>query len=78
MPPPLCARAQAILNATDPGTHDFYGRSVALSGGTSIVGAFRDDDAGTSSGSAYVYECPADDAAADAAAAAARRRARVA
>jgi hypothetical protein len=34
---------------------DNFGLSVSVSGDTAIVGAFLDDDAGTASGSAYVF-----------------------
>eukprot|EP00968_Pinguiococcus_pyrenoidosus_P015718 scaffold1465_cov148-Pinguiococcus_pyrenoidosus.AAC.2 len=43
------------LTAPDGGSYDYFGRSVAISGSTAIVGAYRDDDKGTSSGSAYIY-----------------------
>jgi len=43
------------LTARDAAANDQFGFSVAVSGGTTVVGAFRDDDAGTSSGSAYVF-----------------------
>jgi hypothetical protein len=51
-------REQAKLTATDAAEGDEFGRSVALSGDTAVLGAWRDDDAGDSSGSAYVYELP--------------------
>lgn len=35
---------------------DLFGRSVAISGTTAIVGAFQDDDDGTDSGSAYLFD----------------------
>lgn len=48
------------LNASDA-AEDNFGRSVAISGDTAIVGAFRDDDAcpgdnGCDSGSAYLFD----------------------
>ena len=46
------AAAPVKLTASDAATSDQFGDSVALSGDTAIVGAFRDDDAGTDSGSA--------------------------
>ncbi|MCA9249557.1 MAG: FG-GAP repeat protein, partial [Phycisphaerales bacterium] len=46
----------ANLTATDAGTNDSFGRSVALSGDTAVIGADRDDDGGTDSGSAYVFD----------------------
>ena len=33
---------------------DEFGRSVSISGDTALVGAHRDDDTGSSSGSAYI------------------------
>lgn len=44
------------LNASDPFANDFFGYSVALSGDTAIVGAYRDDDNGHNSGSAYLFD----------------------
>jgi len=44
------------LTATDAATGDGYGVSVAVAGDRIVVGASADDDNGTSSGSAYVYE----------------------
>jgi uncharacterized repeat protein (TIGR01451 family) len=46
---------QTKLTASDAAPFDVFGRSVAISDGTVVVGAIRDDDAGTDSGSAYVY-----------------------
>ncbi len=46
---------QAKLTASDAAADDRFGTSVALSGDTALVGAYLDDDAGSSSGSAYVY-----------------------
>ena len=44
------------LVASDPSADDYFGVSVAISGDTAIVGAFWDDDAGSMSGSAYLFE----------------------
>ncbi|MHC4695198.1 MAG: FG-GAP repeat protein [Planctomycetota bacterium] len=41
--------------ASDADAFDRFGRSVSISGDRAIVGASRDDDAGESSGSAYVF-----------------------
>ena len=49
---------QAKLTASDAASGDRFGRSVSLSGGTAIVGAWLDDDNGSGSGSAYVFEKP--------------------
>ena len=46
---------QAKLLASDGAAGDEFGFSVAVSGDTAVVGAFRDDDKGTESGSAYVF-----------------------
>ena len=44
------------LTASDAAAGDYFGHSVAVSGNTAIVGANRDDDAGTSSGSAHLFD----------------------
>eukprot|EP00607_Mallomonas_marina_P004657 CAMPEP_0182428488 /NCGR_PEP_ID=MMETSP1167-20130531/23057_1 /TAXON_ID=2988 /ORGANISM="Mallomonas Sp, Strain CCMP3275" /LENGTH=496 /DNA_ID=CAMNT_0024611423 /DNA_START=326 /DNA_END=1816 /DNA_ORIENTATION=+ len=44
------------LTASDAAANDFFGRSVAIFGSTIVVGADGNDDAGSSSGSAYVFE----------------------
>ena len=46
---------QAKLTASDAAAGDEFGYSVAISGDTALVGAYRDDDAGNSSGSAYIF-----------------------
>jgi len=46
----------AKLTATDAAAGDFFGRSVSISGDTAIVGSIHDDDAGSASGSAYVFD----------------------
>ncbi len=52
----------AKLTASDAAFQDGFGISVSLSGDTALVGALADDDAGTDSGSAYVFSvsgpCP--------------------
>jgi len=48
----------AKLTASDAVTADFFGFSVSISGDTAIVGASGDDDAGESSGSAYIFVKP--------------------
>jgi len=40
----------------DGATNDEFGISVSLFGNTALIGADRDDDTGSSSGSAYIYE----------------------
>ena len=49
-------RESARLTASDPGTQDDFGGAVALEGDLAVVGARLDDDAGRSSGAAYVFE----------------------
>ena len=47
-------REQKLL--ADDGAHDdMFGRSVSLSGDVAVIGAYRDDDNGSDSGSAYVF-----------------------
>jgi sarcosine oxidase delta subunit len=54
-PAPLSCLEEGKLNSLDPADGDRFGYAVAVSGDTAIVGAYRDDDAGTSSGSAYIF-----------------------
>ena len=46
---------RAKLLASDGAARDNFGWSVAISGDTVAVGAYGDDDKGSSSGSAYIY-----------------------
>jgi len=46
----------AQLTASDRAAEDSFGRSVSISDDTIIVGVSNDDDGGTDSGSAYVFE----------------------
>ena len=46
----------AILLANDGAAGDNFGYSVAISGDTAIVGAWGDDDNGSKSGSAYLFD----------------------
>jgi hypothetical protein len=47
---------QAKLTASDAASTDNFGRSVALQGGTAVVGApYKDNAAGLAAGAAYVY-----------------------
>jgi hypothetical protein len=43
------------LTALDGAAYDYFGYSVAVSGNVAVVGAPRDSDNGTDSGSAYVF-----------------------
>ena len=45
----------AKLSAIDGDELDLFGSSVAIDGDVIVVGAYRDDDLGTDSGSIYVY-----------------------
>ena len=44
------------LTATDAAVGDVFGRSVAISGNIALVGAEGNDDSGSSSGSAYIFD----------------------
>ena len=46
---------QAKLTASDAAAGDYFGYIVSISGDTAIVGAYNDDDDGSSSGSAYIF-----------------------
>jgi len=46
----------AKLLASDGASSDYFGISVAIDGNLVVVGAFRDDDNGTMSGSAYLFD----------------------
>ena len=46
----------AKLTAADGAAFDWFGFSVAVSGNTAVIGSVFDDDRGTASGSAYVFE----------------------
>ncbi len=46
----------AKLTAADGEAQDYFSQSLAISGDTAVVGAWGDDDNGTSSGSVYIYE----------------------
>jgi hypothetical protein len=45
----------AKLTAFDAAQTDYFGAAVSVSGGTLVSGAYGDEDAGSSSGSAYAY-----------------------
>ena len=47
---------QAKLTASDGNNGDWFGNEVSISADYVIVGAFRDDDTGISSGSAYIFK----------------------
>jgi len=51
---------QVKLIASDDAAYDLFGTSVSISGYYAIVGAYGNDDKGSSSGSAYVFDniCP--------------------
>ncbi len=45
----------AKLTASDAAAFDKFGISVSISGGVALIGAWKDNDAGSQSGSAYVF-----------------------
>lgn len=47
---------ETTLYASDAADNDHFGASVAIDGDRIVVGADRNDDGGTSSGSAYVFD----------------------
>ena len=49
---------QSKLTATDGAASDNLGWSVAISGETAIVGAYKEDDKGTDAGAAYFFTPP--------------------
>ncbi len=51
---------QTKLTATDGATDDVFGWSAALFGSTALIGATRNDDKGTESGSAYIFDITRD------------------
>ncbi len=46
------------FTASDAAAHDAFGNSVAIDGNTVVVGAYNNDDAGTNSGSVYLFQKP--------------------
>ncbi|HEY3256723.1 MAG TPA: FG-GAP repeat protein, partial [Polyangiaceae bacterium] len=52
---PLAWVEQQKLTASDGSPGDFFGKALAISGDTLLVGAYGDDDQGTDSGSASVF-----------------------
>jgi FG-GAP repeat len=44
------------LTASDATADSFFGDTVAISGTTAVIGAFRDDAAGSNTGSGYVFD----------------------
>jgi len=48
----------AKITASDGAAEDIFGNSVAIGSGRIVIGAYQDDDNGTNSGSAYIYETP--------------------
>ena len=43
------------ISASDRGSSDHFGHSVAVSGDVAVIGSHEDDDCGSDSGSAYVF-----------------------
>ena len=52
----LDGTGETKITASDGAAQDQFGSSVAVGNNKIVVGAFRDDDDGSSSGSAYVYD----------------------
>ena len=52
----------AKLTASDATSNDLFGCAVAIDGNTVVIGAYKDDDGGTDSGSAYVFRTTDDGA----------------
>ncbi len=52
---PLLATQVQKFWPGDVAEDDWFGREVAISGDTAVISSMNDDDAGTSSGSVYVY-----------------------
>ncbi|HAG16269.1 MAG TPA: hypothetical protein DCG69_07070, partial [Bacteroidales bacterium] len=48
----------ATLTSSDIAIDDSFGETVSISGNTIVVGVYDDDDLGSNSGSAYVFEKP--------------------
>jgi hypothetical protein len=46
----------AKITASDRASNDYFGFSVAVGSGRIVVGAYGDDDAGSLSGSAYIFD----------------------
>ena len=44
------------LTASDGGSQDHFGYSVSLDGNRAVLGAYKDNDQGTDSGAAYVFD----------------------
>lgn len=44
------------LSASDGAATDWFGYSVSLMGNRALIGAYQDDDNGSNSGSAYIYD----------------------
>ena len=51
---------RAKLTANDGAAYDYFGMSVAIDGTVAVIGADRDDDNGSDSGSVYIFELDAD------------------
>ena len=53
---PLVINETAKITASDGAIDDWFGYSVSVYNTTAVIGAYRDDDNGSNSGSAYVFE----------------------
>ena len=52
----LNGNLETTITASDPNTNDDFGGHIAIGGQRIAVGAYRDDDNGTTSGSVYLYD----------------------
>ncbi len=57
--PTASAQTEVKLTALDAAGGEEFGVSVSIDGDRVVVGALNDDDAGSGSGSAYVFQKPA-------------------
>jgi len=53
--PPCDPYQIATISADDAGVGDIFGYAVSIDSNLAIIGAYQDDDAGSSSGSAYIF-----------------------
>jgi len=53
---PILANTETKITASDGASTDRFGFSVAVGSGRICVGAYRNDDAGSNSGSAYIFD----------------------
>jgi hypothetical protein len=54
--PILCSLEDDKLTASLPGSSDYFGYAVSVSGNTAVIGTYLDDDAAADAGCAYVFK----------------------